>query len=91
MAKALVIDDEADARAFVRAILESEDWEVAEAEDGEAGVAAAKADKPDLIVMTHDFYSLYELRPRPTVFPDFRLCALCIGLWVSNIVVIVEP
>lgn len=51
MGKALVIDDEADARAFVRAILESEDWEVSEAADGEAGLAAAKADKPDLIVL----------------------------------------
>ena len=51
MAKALVVDDEQDAREFVRAILEGEGWEVAEAADGEAGVAQAKALKPDLVVL----------------------------------------
>lgn len=51
MARALIVDDEADAREFVRAILESEDWEVEEAEDGEAGLAKAGELKPDLIVL----------------------------------------
>ncbi|HUW58832.1 MAG TPA: response regulator [Planctomycetota bacterium] len=51
MAKALIVDDEADAREFVRAILESDDWEVEEAEDGEAGLAKVGETKPDLIVL----------------------------------------
>jgi CheY-like chemotaxis protein len=47
----LVVDDESDARAFVRAILEPEGWEVAEAFDGVDGLKQAKAFKPDLIVL----------------------------------------
>jgi CheY-like chemotaxis protein/anti-sigma regulatory factor (Ser/Thr protein kinase) len=51
MPKVLVVDDEPDAREFVSAILEAEGWEVAQAEDGKAGLAAARSDKPDLIVL----------------------------------------
>ena len=51
MAKALVVDDEADAREFVRAILESADWEVEDAEDGDAALAKVAEVKPDLIVL----------------------------------------
>ena len=51
MAKALVVDDEADAREFVRAILESGDWEVEEAEDGDVALAKVAEVKPDLIVL----------------------------------------
>jgi len=51
MRQALVVDDEADAREFVRAILEPEGWQVEEAPDGRAGVEKAKALAPDLIVL----------------------------------------
>ena len=51
MRKALVVDDESDAREFVRAILEPDGWEVSEAADGAAGLAQAKALRPDLIVL----------------------------------------
>ena len=51
MRKALVIDDESDAREFVRAILQEEGWEVAEAPDGEAGLEQARALQPDLIIL----------------------------------------
>ena len=51
MTKVLVVDDEADAREFVRAILELEGWEVFEAEDGVAGMAMAKQENPDLIIL----------------------------------------
>ena len=49
--KALVVDDESDARAFVRAILEPDGWDVAEAFDGVDGLKQAKALKPDLMVL----------------------------------------
>ena len=51
MPKALVVDDESDAREFVRAILEPDGWEVVEAEDGEIGVQKAKEVQPDLAVL----------------------------------------
>ncbi|HUU10550.1 MAG TPA: response regulator [Phycisphaerae bacterium] len=51
MRKALVVDDESDAREFVRAILEPEGWEVFEAEDGKVGIAKAKEIRPDLAVL----------------------------------------
>jgi len=49
--KVLVVDDESDARAFVRAILEPEGWQVEEAFDGVDGLKQAKALKPDLMVL----------------------------------------
>ncbi|KPK45584.1 MAG: hypothetical protein AMK72_10815 [Planctomycetes bacterium SM23_25] len=51
MPKALVVDDESDAREFVRAILEPDGWEVIEAEDGQIGVQKAKETRPDLAVL----------------------------------------
>jgi two-component system alkaline phosphatase synthesis response regulator PhoP len=49
--RALVVDDEEDSRAFVRAILESDEWEVAEAADGEAGLEQIVSSQPDLVVL----------------------------------------
>ncbi len=51
MRKALVVDDESDAREFVRAILEPDGWEVIEAEDGAAGIEKAKEIQPDLAIL----------------------------------------
>ena len=51
MRKALVVDDESDARAFVSTILAKDGWEVAEAENGTTGLAKAKALRPELIVL----------------------------------------
>ncbi|HUU92352.1 MAG TPA: response regulator [Phycisphaerae bacterium] len=51
MPKALVVDDESDAREFVRAILEPDGWEVIEAEDGVIGVQKAKDTRPDLAIL----------------------------------------
>lgn len=47
----LVIEDQADNRQILRDLLTSADFEVIEAADGEAGVAAAAAQRPDLILM----------------------------------------
>jgi two-component system, cell cycle response regulator DivK len=47
----LVVEDHEDNRRILRDLLTSADFEVIEAEDGEAGVAAAAAHRPDLILM----------------------------------------
>jgi two-component system, cell cycle response regulator DivK len=47
----LVIEDQEDNRQILRDLLTSVDFEVIEAEDGETGLAAAAAHRPDLILM----------------------------------------
>jgi CheY-like chemotaxis protein/anti-sigma regulatory factor (Ser/Thr protein kinase) len=46
----LVIEDQQDNRQILRDLLTSADFEVIEAEDGETGLAAAAAHRPDLIL-----------------------------------------
>jgi len=47
----LVIKDQPDNRQILRDLLTSADFEVIEAEDGETGLTAAAAHRPDLILM----------------------------------------
>jgi two-component system, cell cycle response regulator DivK len=47
----LVIEDQLDNRRILRDLLMSADFEVIEAVDGEAGLTAAAAHRPDLILM----------------------------------------
>jgi two-component system, cell cycle response regulator DivK len=47
----LVVEDQPDNRQILRDLLTSADFEVIEAEDGEAGLVAAAAHRPDLILM----------------------------------------
>ncbi len=47
----LVVEDQEDNRKILRDLLTSADFEVIEAVDGEAGLAAAEAHRPDLILM----------------------------------------
>lgn len=49
--KILIIDDEPDARAFLRAIFEDEGYETMTASDGEEGLGAARETPPDLITL----------------------------------------
>ena len=49
--KVLVVDDSPTERHVIGEILRKQGWEVIFAEDGESGVAKAKAELPDLIVM----------------------------------------
>jgi CheY-like chemotaxis protein/GGDEF domain-containing protein len=49
--KVLIVDDEPSIRMVCRAVLESADYEVHEAPDGEEGVACAKRVHPDLILL----------------------------------------
>ena len=49
--KILIVEDEPGFRRIYRDLLESEGFEVAEAEDGEKGLMAAKSETPDLILL----------------------------------------
>lgn len=47
----LIIDDEADARAYLKAILEDEGYEIFMAPDGEEGLKIARENPPHLITL----------------------------------------
>ena len=47
----LVVEDQEDNRQILRDLLGSVGYDMIEARDGEAGVAAAKRERPDLILM----------------------------------------
>lgn len=49
--KALVVDDEADVRAYLGALLEDSGFEVSMAEDGLQGIEVARNEKPDIITL----------------------------------------
>ena len=51
MTKLLIIDDEANIRRMVGALLKSEGFEVAEAANGNAGLLAIPTERPDLILL----------------------------------------
>ena len=48
---ALLVEDEAQIRRFVREALEEEGWQVFEAANGKSGLAAAGTRQPDLVVL----------------------------------------
>jgi CheY-like chemotaxis protein len=58
----LVIEDQEDNRQILRDLLTNADFEVIEAKDGEAGLAAAAAHRPDLILMDIQLPGLDGLR-----------------------------
>jgi two-component system cell cycle response regulator DivK len=47
----LVVEDQADLRGILRDLLTGSGYEMLEAADGQAGVAQAKAERPDLVLM----------------------------------------
>jgi two-component system cell cycle response regulator DivK len=47
----LVVEDQEDLRGVLRVLLTGSGYEMIEAADGQAGVAKAKAERPDLILM----------------------------------------
>ena len=51
MTKVLVVDDEPPIRLLCRVNLEAEGMEVLEAADGEEGLAAARAERPDVVLL----------------------------------------
>jgi len=81
MPQALVVDDELDAREFVRAILEPEGWDVQEAADGVSAIEKAKAAPPDLIILDVEM-------PRASGFEVFSELTQTPGLEDVRIVVL---
>ena len=67
----LIVDDEASARVFLRAVLESMDWKVIVACDGETAEKMAVEQKPQLILLDvqlpgeSGFSAYAELRQNP--------------------------
>src|SRR4051794_31117545 len=51
MPKVLIADDQANMRQLVRLTLESDHFEIIEAPDGEAALALARAEHPDLLFL----------------------------------------
>ena len=70
----LVVEDQEDNRQILRDLLGSAGYAMSEAGDGEAGVAAAKAQRPDLILMDIQLPLLdgYEATRRIKADPDLK-------------------
>jgi CheY-like chemotaxis protein len=49
--KVLVVDDEADVRKFLTAVLEKHGYETLTAEDGTKALEVAKKERPDLVIL----------------------------------------
>lgn len=73
--KVLYVEDNAENRRLVRLILESEGYEVVEAEDGSAAVESALRHTPDLILMDMHLPKLdgYEATRQIRKLPGFTL------------------
>jgi two-component system cell cycle response regulator DivK len=76
----LVVEDQPDNRQILRDLFESAGYEIVEAEDGQAGVVAAKAQKPDLILMDIQLPVMdgYEATRRIKADPDLRAIPLIV-------------
>jgi len=68
-AKVLIVDDDPDLRESVKIVLESRGYRVVSAEDAESGLAKARAERPDLILLdvmmptgTEGFHFVWKLR-----------------------------
>ena len=70
----LVVEDQEDNRQILRDLLASAGYDMSEAGDGEAGVAAAKTERPDLILMDIQLPLLdgYEATRRIKADPDLK-------------------
>jgi DNA-binding response OmpR family regulator len=51
MKRVLIVEDQADIRELIRMTLELEDLDIQEEDNGDAGLSAARASHPDLILL----------------------------------------
>jgi len=74
MANILVIDDDQLIRDLVRVLCESQGHAVSDAEDGDSGVAEARAVKPDLIILDMNMPGMtgWEVIPVIRSHPDTK-------------------
>jgi two-component system cell cycle response regulator DivK len=79
----LIVDDQEDLRGVLRDLLTGSGYTVIEAADGAAGVAKAKSDRPDLILMDiqmpviDGYEAARRIQSRPRSEPDTdRRCEL---------------
>jgi len=72
----LVIEDQEDNRQILRDLLTNADFEVIEAADGEAGLAAAVAHRPDLILMDIQLPIVDGYEATRRLKADSALCAI---------------
>jgi len=77
----LVVDDQEDLRGVLRDLLAGSGYTVIEAADGEVGVAKAKSDRPDLILMDIQMPVIdgYEATRRIKVDPDLNPIPIVAG------------
>ena len=70
----LVVEDQEDLRRVLRDLLTGSGFEVAEAADGQAGVAKAKSERPDLILMDIQLPGIdgYEASRQIKADPDLK-------------------
>ena len=84
----LVIDDDADYRVSIRALLEGEGYDVLEASSGKEGLAATREHGPDLIVLDVMMESLdtgYSVNQAIKFVPEYRELGPIPILMVSSV------
>jgi two-component system, cell cycle response regulator DivK len=70
----LVVEDQEDLRCVLRDLLTGSGFDVAEAADGQAGVAKARSERPDLILMDIQLPGIdgYEASRQIKADPDLK-------------------
>lgn len=70
----LIVEDQEDNRQILRDLLQSAGYDLVEAEDGQAALVAAKAKRPDLVLMDIQLPLMdgYEATRRFKADPDLR-------------------
>ncbi len=84
----LLIDDDADYRTSIRALLEGEGYDVLEASSGIEGLAATRKHRPDLIVLDVMMESLdtgYSVNQAIKFVPEYRELGPIPVLMVSSV------
>ena len=85
--KVLIVDDSALTRRSLRQILESAEYEVAEAEDGLAALERYFLDKPDVVLMDlvmRGMYGLEVIQKLRELDPDARIVVVSADIQTSS-------